>query len=81
MSTMSKVTCSLRTFGAVPNDSGSSILPIGKVPLPLKLYRGLSAGLIRLWLMPMRSKACKKMMSAYLPLSTSTLCRSHLATR
>jgi hypothetical protein len=64
MSTMSKVTCSLRAFGAVPNDNGSSILPIGKVHFLLKPYRGLSASLSKLWLMPMRSKACKKMMSA-----------------
>jgi hypothetical protein len=33
-----------------------------------------------LWLMPIRSKACKKMMSAWLPLSTKTLCRSQSAT-
>jgi hypothetical protein len=36
----------------------------GTVPLPPKPYRGLSAGLRRLYLMPMRSKACMKMMSA-----------------
>jgi hypothetical protein len=29
--------------------------------------------------MPMRSKACKKMMFAWLPLSTRTLCRSQPA--
>jgi hypothetical protein len=81
MSTMSKVTCSLRVLGAVPKDSGSSILPIGNVPLPPKPYKGLSAGLSRLWLMPMRSKACKKVMLTQLPLSTSTLCKSHPATR
>jgi hypothetical protein len=63
MLTMSKVTCSLRAFGAVPKDSGSSILPIGNVPLRPKPYKGLSVGLSRLWLMPMQSKACKKMMS------------------
>ena len=64
MSTMSKVIYSLCAFGAAPNGSGSSILPIGKVPFPPKPKRGLSASLNRLWLMPMRSKACKKMMSA-----------------
>jgi hypothetical protein len=36
MSTMSKVTCTLRALGDTPNDKGSSILPTGKVPLPLK---------------------------------------------
>jgi hypothetical protein len=30
------VTCSLHAFGAMLNDNGSSILPIGKVPFPLK---------------------------------------------
>jgi hypothetical protein len=30
--------------------------------------------------MPMQSKACRKMMSAWLPLSTNTLCKSHPAT-
>jgi hypothetical protein len=64
MSTMSNVTCSLRALGATPNDRGSFILPTGKVPLSSKPYRGLSEGLSKLWLMPMRSKACKKMMSA-----------------
>jgi hypothetical protein len=76
MSTMSKVTCSLRALGATPKDRGHSILPIGKVPLPPKPYRGLSEGFSKLWLMPMRSKAWRKMMSAWLPLSTKTLCRS-----
>jgi hypothetical protein len=80
MSTMSKVTCSLRALGATPNDRGSSILPTGKVPLPPKPYRVLFEGLSKLWLMPMRSKACRKMMSALLPLSTRTLCRSQPAT-
>jgi hypothetical protein len=81
MSTMSKVTYLLRALGAAPNDSGSSILPMGKVPLPPKPYRELFVSLRRLWLMPMRSKACMKMMSAWLSLSTSTLCRSQPATR
>jgi hypothetical protein len=63
-------------LGATPKDRGNSILPIGKVPLPPKPYKGLSEGLSRLWLMPMRSKAWRKMMSAWLPLSTKTLCRS-----
>jgi hypothetical protein len=40
------------------------------------LYRGLSEGLSKLWLMPMRSKVCRKMMFAWLSLSTRTLCRS-----
>jgi hypothetical protein len=80
MSTMSKVTCSLRALGAMPNDRGSSILPTWKVPLPPKPYRGLSEGLSKLWLMPMRLKACRKMMSVWLPLSTRTLCRSQPAT-
>jgi hypothetical protein len=44
MSTMSKVTCSLRALGATPKERGSSILPTGKVPLPPKPYRGLSEG-------------------------------------
>jgi hypothetical protein len=64
MSTMLKVTCSLRAFGAVLNDNGSSILSIGKVRFPLKPYIRLFAGLSRLWLMPMRSNAYKKMVSA-----------------
>jgi hypothetical protein len=64
MSTMSKVTCSLHALGAVPKDNDSSILLIGKVSLPPKPYKGLSVGLSRLWLMPMWSNACKKMMSA-----------------
>jgi hypothetical protein len=76
MSTMSKVTCPLHALGATPNDRGSSILPTGKVPLLPKPYRGLSEGLSKLWLMPMRSKACSKMMFAWLSLSTRTLCRS-----
>jgi hypothetical protein len=76
MSTISKVTCSLCALGVEPNDNGSSILPTGKVPLPPKPYKELSVGLRRLWLMPMRSKVCRKMMSAWLPLSTNTLCRS-----
>jgi hypothetical protein len=80
MSTMSKVTCSLRALGATPKDRGSSILPTGKVPLPLKPYRGLSEGFSKLWLMPMRSKAWRKMMSVWLSLSTKTLCRSQPAT-
>jgi hypothetical protein len=80
MSTMSKVTCSLRALGATPKDRGSSILPTGKVPLLPKPYKGLSEGLSRLWLMPMQSKAWRKMMSAWLPLSTKTLCRSQPAT-
>jgi hypothetical protein len=80
MSTMSKVTCSLHALGATPKDKGSSILPTGKVPLPPKPYRGLSEGFSKLWLMPKRSKAWRKMMSAWLPLSTKTLCRSQLAT-
>jgi hypothetical protein len=45
MSTMSNVTCSLRALAVVPKDSDNSILPIGKVPLPPKPYKGLSAGL------------------------------------
>jgi hypothetical protein len=76
MSTMSNVTCSLHELGATPKERGSSILPTGKVPLPLKPYRELSEGLSKLWLMPMRSKAWRKMISAWLPLSTKTLCRS-----
>jgi hypothetical protein len=76
MSTMSKVTYSCRALGATPKDRGSSILPTRKVPLPPKPYKGLSEGLSRLWLMPMRSKAWRKMMAAWLPLSTKTLCRS-----
>jgi hypothetical protein len=64
MSTISKVTYSLRALGATLKDRGSSILPIGKAPLPPKPYRGLSEGLSRLWLMPMRSKVWRKMMSA-----------------
>jgi hypothetical protein len=52
----------------------------GNVPLPPKPYSGLSEGFSRLWLMPMRSKAWRKMMSAWLPLSTRTLCRSQPAT-
>jgi hypothetical protein len=48
----------------VERERGSSILPTGKVPLPPKLYSGLSEGLSRLWLMPMRSKAWRKMISA-----------------
>jgi hypothetical protein len=48
MSTMSKVTCSLRALGATLKDRGSSILLTGKVPLPLKLYSGLSEGLSKL---------------------------------
>jgi hypothetical protein len=38
MSTMSNVTCSLRALGATPKERGNSILPTGKVPLPLKPY-------------------------------------------
>jgi hypothetical protein len=76
MSTMSKVTCSLCTLGDTPKDRGSSILPTRKVPLPPKPYRGLSEGFSKLWLMPKRSKEWRKMMSAWLPLSTKTLCRS-----
>jgi hypothetical protein len=64
MSTMSKVNCSLHAFGAVSNDSGSYILPIGKVPFPHSHREGYLLALSRLWLMAMRSKACKKMMSA-----------------
>jgi hypothetical protein len=67
-------------IGCHAKDRGSSILPIGKVPLPPKPYKGLSEGLSKLWLMPMRSKACRKMMSAWLSLSTRTLCRSQPAT-
>jgi hypothetical protein len=52
MSTMSKVTRSLRALGATPNDRGSSILPTGEVPLPLKPYRGLSKGLSSCGLCP-----------------------------
>jgi hypothetical protein len=44
MSTMSKVTCSLRALGATSKERGSSILPTGKVPLPPKPYSGLSEG-------------------------------------
>jgi hypothetical protein len=73
---MSKVTCSLHALDATPKDRGSYILPTGKVPLPPMPYRGLSEGLSKLWLMPMRSKVWRKMMSAWLPLSTRTLCRS-----
>jgi hypothetical protein len=80
MSTMSNVTCSLHALGATPKERGNSILPTGKVPLPPKPYNGLSEGLSRLWLMPMRSKAWRKMISAWLPLSTKTLCRSQPAT-
>jgi hypothetical protein len=76
MSTMSNVTCSLRALGATSKERGNSILPTGKVPLPPKPYNGLSEGLSRLWLMPMRSKAWRKMISTWLPLSTKTLCRS-----
>jgi hypothetical protein len=36
MSTMSKVTCSLRALGATPKDRGSSILPMRKVPFQAK---------------------------------------------
>jgi hypothetical protein len=57
MLTMSKVTYSLRALGATPKDRGNSTLPTGKVPLPPKPCKGLSEGLSRLWLMPMRSKA------------------------
>jgi hypothetical protein len=39
--------------------------------LPPKPYSGLSEGLSRLWLMPMRSKAWRKMIFAWLPLSTN----------
>jgi hypothetical protein len=77
---MSKVTCSLRALGAMPKERGSSILPTGKVPLPPKPYSGLFEGLSKLWLMPMRLKAWRKMISAWLPLSTKTLCRSQPAT-
>src|SRR5699024_11708122 len=56
ISTISKVTCSLRALGATPKERGNSILPTGKVPLPPKPYNGLSEGLSRLWLIPMRSK-------------------------
>jgi hypothetical protein len=80
MSTMSNVTCSLRALGATPKERGSSILPTGKVPLPPKPYSGLFEGLSKLWLMPMRSKAWRKMISTWLPLSTKTLCRSQPAT-
>jgi hypothetical protein len=61
ISTISKVTCSLRALGATLKDRGNSILPTGNVPLPPKPYNGLSEGLSRLWLMPMRSKAWRKM--------------------
>jgi hypothetical protein len=64
MSTMSKVICLLHALGVTPKDKGSSILPIGKVPLPPKPNRGLSKGLSKLWLMPMRSKAWRKIMSS-----------------
>jgi hypothetical protein len=39
MSAMSKVICSVHTFGVVQKDSGSSILSIGNVPLPPKPYK------------------------------------------
>jgi hypothetical protein len=45
ISTISKVTCSLRALGATPKERGNSILPTGKVPLPSKPYNGLSEGL------------------------------------
>jgi hypothetical protein len=80
MSTMSKVTCSLRALDATPKERGSSILPTGKVPFPPKPYSGLSEGLSKLWLMPMRLKAWRKTISVWLPLSTKTLCRSQPAT-
>jgi hypothetical protein len=73
MLTMSKVTCSLRALGATPKERGSYILLTGKVSLPPKPYRGLSEGLSKLWLMPMRSKAWRKMISVWLPLLTKTL--------
>jgi hypothetical protein len=44
-------------IGCYTEGQGSSILPTGKVPLPPKPYKGLSEGLSRLWLMPMRLKA------------------------
>jgi hypothetical protein len=69
MSMTLKVTYSIRVFGLAPKDSGRTILPRGRVAFPQNLNEVLSASCNYFGLMPILSKAWRKMMLTWLSLS------------
>jgi hypothetical protein len=80
MSMSSKVTCSVRMFGPSPKDNGTTIFPRGRVALPPNSNRGLSADYNCFGFMPILLMACRKMILAWLSVSTRALRISHPTT-
>jgi hypothetical protein len=79
MSTMSKVMYSVQALDRVPKDKGSDIEPTGLIFFPLKPYIGFIASFNYFLLKHICSKVERNNISAWLPLSTSTLVTFHLS--